>query len=372
MDNTDFYELLGVKRGASEDEIKKAYRKAARKYHPDVNPGDDAAEERYKRISQAYEVLSDAEKRRKYDQYGNAWQQAQQSGQAQGADFGNFVYTNYGAGSFEDIFGSLFGNMGAAGPGRQRMRVERQPQRGTDVTHELHVSFADAVRGAEKQLMLSIADKCPECDGVGGQTSTCPMCQGSGQSTRSTGFFSVGGSCPQCQGTGEVITSQCPKCRGGGETLRERRLKVKIPAGVKTGSKVRLAQEGGRGVRGGPNGDLILGLTVEEHALFKRVGDDIEVELPVSFTEAALGARVPVPTIHGRVSLTIPAGTKSGQRFRLKGQGPPVPGGKGHADQFVRAVITPPRRVTKEQKELLEELARVTEEDVRAELPEGL
>ena len=182
----------------------------------------------------------------------------------------------------------------------------------------------------------------------------------------------MGGSCAQCQGTGEVVTSQCPKCRGTGEALRERKLKVKVPPGVKSGSKIRLAHEGGRGARGGPNGDLILNIIVAEHPFFKRVGDDVEVEVPISFSEAALGAKVPVPTVHGRVNLNIPAGTKSGQKLRLKGQGPPLAGGKGHADEFVRVIITPPRRVSKEQRELLEELARVTEEDVRADLPEGL
>lgn len=371
MDNDDFYQLLGVQRGASEDEIKKAYRKAARKFHPDVNPGDKSAEEKYKRISQAYEVLSDPEKRQKYDQFGTEWQQAQQSGQWQGQDFGNFVYSQHGAGSFEDIFGSLFGNIAGA-QGRQRGRAQRQAERGQDITHELTVSFAEAMEGSEKGLTLSISDRCPDCDGLGGKTQTCPTCNGTGQSTRSAGFFALGGSCPQCQGTGEIITSQCPKCRGGGEVLRERKLKVKIPAGVKTGSKIRLAAEGGRGVRGGPHGDLILSLQVEEHPFFKRVGDDVEVEVPVSFTEAALGAKIPVPTIQGRVNLTIHAGTRSGQRFRLKHQGPPRPGSSSHADEYVTVVIAPPRRLSREQRELLEELAKVTEEDPRADLPEGL
>lgn len=372
MDNqTDFYELLGVSRGASDDEIKKAYRKAARKHHPDVNPGDKAAEERYKRISQAYEVLSDPEKRKKYDQYGAEWQQAQQSGSWQGGDFGDFVYTNFGAGSFEDIFGSLFGKFGGA-TGRQRTRVERAPELGQSISHELHVSFAEAIRGAEKQLTLSVADRCPECEGLGGRSQTCPTCGGTGQSMRSTGFFSMGGACPQCQGTGEVITSQCHRCRGTGESLRERKLKVRIPAGVKTGSKIRLAAEGGRGVRGGAAGDLILVMKVEDHPFFKRSGDNLEVEVPVSLTEAALGAKISVPTVDGAVNLKIPAGTKSGQRFRLKGQGPAMAGSKERADQFVTVVIVPPRRLSKEQRELLEELQRITEEDPRADLPKGI
>ena len=372
MESTlDFYELLGVDRNASEDEIKKAYRKAARKYHPDVNPGDKVAEDKYKHISQAYEVLSDAEKRGKYDQFGAAWQQAQQSGQWQGGDFGNFVYTNFGAGSFEDIFGSLFGNMRGV-TGRQRVRVERQPQRGPSISHELRVGFAEAVQGAEKQLTLSIADRCPDCEGLGGKATACPACQGTGQSPHGGGIFGIGGACPQCHGSGEVVQSRCPKCRGGGEVLRERKLKVKVPAGVKTGSKIRLAGEGGRGIRGGPDGDLILVIQVEEHPFFKRIGDDLQVEVPISFSEAALGARIPVPTIDGKVNLKVPPGTRSGQRFRLKGQGPPRPGSKARADQFVTVTIAPPRRLTKEQTELLEELQRVTEEDPRADLPSSL
>lgn len=372
MDNTDFYELLGLQRGATHDEVKKAYRKAARKYHPDVNPGDKEAEERYKRITQAYEVLSDPDKRARYDQFGQAWQQAQQGGQWQGGDFSDFVYSNYGAGSFEDIFGSLFGNIRGGASQRQRSRTQRGPERGQTINHEIAVSFADAVHGTEKQLSLSIADRCPDCDGLGGKSQSCPACGGSGQSSRGAGIFGMGGACPQCQGTGEVIQSQCPTCRGGGEALRERKLKVRIPAGVKTGSKIRLAGEGGRGVRGGPSGDLILSVRVNDDPFFRRDGDNIEVEVPISVTEAALGAKIPVPTIHGRVTLKVPPGTHSGQRFRLKGQGPPIPGSRDHADEYVTVTIAPPRKVNHEVRELLEELQKLTDEDLRSDLPEGV
>lgn len=367
----DYYELLGVDRNATPDEVKKAYRKAARKYHPDVNPGDKEAEERYKRISQAYEVLSDPEKRAKYDQFGAAWQQARQSGDWQGHDFGDFVYTQYGAGNFEDIFGSIFGDLGRA-TGRQRVRAEQRAERGPDIAHELPLTFEEAMRGGEKQLTLSIADRCPDCGGLGGQAETCPLCHGTGQSARTMGPFSLGGACPQCQGTGEAIRTQCPKCRGGGEALRERRLRVKIPAGVKTGSKVRLTGEGGRGLRGGPNGDLILVMQVDDHPFFKWAGDDLQVQVPISFDEAALGAKVSVPTIDGKVSLKIPPGTDSGQRFRLRGQGPPRPGAKTRGDQIVVVTIVSPRRLTREQRELLEEFQRITDEDPRADLPAGL
>ncbi len=372
MDNTiDFYELLGVDRKATPDDVKKAYRKAARKYHPDVNPGDKKAEEKYKQISQAYEVLSDKEKRAKYDQFGAAWQQAQHSPQWEGVDPREFFTTNFGAGSFEEIFGSIFGDVGRA-TGRQRSRAQVQPQRGANISHELSVTFAEAVKGSQKQLTLSISDICPDCGGLGGKGGPCQACNGSGQSSRGAGMFGLGGACPYCQGTGEVVQSQCQTCRGGGEVLRERKLKVKIPAGVKTGSKIRLAGEGGRGARGGPNGDLILIIDVQEDAFFKRTGDDVEVEVPLSFTEASLGAKISVPTVEGQVSLKVPAGTRSGQRFRLRGQGPAKPGTKTRADEFVKVTIVPPRRLTKEQKELLEELARVTEEDPRADLPDGL
>lgn len=366
--NVDFYELLGVERNASEDEVKKAYRRMARKYHPDVNPGDKAAEDKYKQISQAYEVLSDSDKRAKYDQFGSAWQQAQQTGQWQGGDFRDFVFTNFGAGSFEDIFGSIFGDF-AGGTARRRAGFEASPERGPNISHDLPVTFADAIKGTEKQLTLSIADRCPECEGLGGKTGPCRACGGTGQSSQGGGILGMRMSCPHCQGTGQVVQSQCPKCRGAGEVLRERKLKVRVPAGVKQGSKIRLAGEGGRGRNGGPNGDLILVMNVAEHPFFKRVGDDIEIEVPVSYTEAALGAKILVPTVDGKVSLRVPSGTKSGQKFRLRGQGPLKPGTRDRADQFVQVTINPPRRLTTEQRELLEELQKVTTEDPRADLP---
>lgn len=372
MDNTiDFYELLGVNRDASADEIKRAYRKAARKYHPDVNPGNKEVEEKYKQISQAFEVLNDPEKRKKYDQFGAAWQQAQQTGQWQGGDVRDFVYTNFGAGTFEDLFGSIFGDFGRSA-GRQRARTQTQPQRGQNVSHELAITADEALHGAEKQLTLSIADTCPECEGLGGRAEPCPTCGGSGRSARSGGLFGMGGACPHCQGTGQFIGSQCHLCRGGGEVLRERKLKVRIPAGVRDGSKVRLAGEGGRGINGGPGGDLILVTRVPRHPFLNREGDDIELEVPISFAEAALGGKISVPTLEGSVSLTVPPGTKSGQRFRLKGQGPMKPGSKTRADQYVKVMVAPPRRLSKEQRELLEELEKLTTEDPRADLPKTL
>ncbi len=363
----DFYATLGVPRDASDAAIKKAYRKLARKWHPDVNPGNAEAEERFKHISQAYECLSDAEKRAKYDQFGAAWQQAQQSGQWQGGDFGNFVYQQYGAGSFADLFGDLFGQMRTGPGGRQRAGVRQPaPERGQDIVHEMPVEFEEAMHGGQKALTLSIADRCPDCGGVGGKTTTCPSCKGTGQGQG--GFMGFGAACPTCQGTGQQVTSRCAKCGGGGEALRTRHLNVKIPPGVDTGSKIRLAGEGGRGARGGPDGDMILVMHVRPHRLFQREGDDIHVRVPVTFVEAALGGKIAVPTVDGKVTLTIPPGTQTGQKFRLRGQGAPLMGGTGKGDEYVEVYLVAPRHLSKRQKELLEEFAGTWDEDVRAGL----
>jgi molecular chaperone DnaJ len=359
----DFYEVLGVSRKASDKEIKGAYRKLARKWHPDVNPGNAEAEERFKRISQAYEVLSDADKRAKYDQYGQEWQQAQQTGQWQGGDFGNFVYQTHGAGSFSDLFGDLFGQFRTGPAMRTTSRQQAGPERGQDIEYELPIEFAEAIQGGQKALTLSIADRCAECDGVGGKTQTCQTCGGTGQG--SGGFMGFASSCPQCQGTGRQVVSRCGGCGGTGEVLRNRRISVKIPPGVDTGAKIRLAGEGGRGARNGPPGDLILTLHVHPHKFFLRHGDDIDIKLPLSVTEAALGAKIAVPTVDGRVTLTIPPGTQGGQKFRLRGQGANRRGGSDRGDQYVEVYIAAPKHLNKRQKELMEELAGTLDEDPR-------
>lgn len=372
--NADFYEVLGVDRKASPKDIKKAYRKLARKYHPDVNPDDEATEQHYKEISQAYEVLSDPEKRKKYDQFGHAYQQAQAGGQWGGGDFRTFVFQQGGPGSFQEIFGDIFGDMfGDMGPsaGRQRTRVAQQAQRGQDIRHTLPITFAEAIKGAEKSLTISIADRCPACDGLGGQAERCPACGGSGTSSR-RGVFGMAVPCPQCQGSGEVITQTCPECRGGGEVTRTRHIDVKIPPGVNTGSKLRLASEGARGFRSGPDGALILELQVQEHDFFKREGDDINIKVPITFIEAVQGDKINVPTTNERVSMKIPPGTKSGQRFRLKGQGAPRLNGSGRGDLHVEVYITTPRHLTRHQRRLIDELAETWTEDPRQDLPQGL
>jgi len=376
----DYYEILGVKRDASQDEIRKAYRRLARKYHPDVNPGDPQAEERFKQISQAYAVLSDPEKRKKYDMFGHAWEQAQHSGQAPpGQDFAQFVFEHFGAGSFAEIFGDLFGDLGF-GPGGFQTTVRtgvgerptrRVPRRGQDVVEDLTISFRESIEGGERVFTLEMADACPECGGLGGQTARCTACGGTGVS-RQTGLFGLAMSCPQCQGTGEMVTSRCSACRGTGETLRRRRVTVKIPPGIRDGQQLRLRGEGGRGFFGGPNGDLVFTVHVQPHPFFERQGDDILAKVPISITEAALGAEIPVPTVRGRARLKIPAGTASGTKFRMRGQGAPRAGRRGEVgDMIVEVYVVPPRRLSAKARQLLESLRDEIAEDPRAGLPEG-
>ncbi len=372
----DFYEILGVDSDASQDEIKKAYRRLAREYHPDVNPGDGEAEARFKEISQAYQTLKDPDKRKKYDQFGDAWEQAQQGGGYQQGDFRDFVNQQYGAGSFRDVFGDLFGDMSGGrggfafttGGGRSRVRPEPGPTRGQDVEYELPVTFDEAVHGAEKQISLTLSDRCPKCEGMGGETQTCPACGGSGQAQSGGGFFNLGAACQQCHGTGQVVTTRCKTCKGTGESTRTRRITVKVPEGVETGSKVRVRGEGGRGVAGGNPGDLILNIKVEPHPIFDREDDNIRLELPVTFIEASLGAKVKVPTIDGTVTMTIPPGTQSGDQLRLKGRGVKHRGSGGRGDQYVPISVQVPEDLTSDQREMLEQFGQTWDADPRRKL----
>jgi molecular chaperone DnaJ len=372
----DFYDILGVQRSASDKDIRKAYKRLARKYHPDVNPGDAEAERRFKEITEAHNVLADAEKRRKYDQFGRAYQHAQQSGQWKSGDFDDFL-RHFGGqggtgftvgGSFSDIFGDLFGRAAGGGAGRQRTQT-RGPRQGADIEHELEIPFDEAVSGAQKAISLTLSDRCTTCDGVGGPTQTCSACGGSGMSRQGGGAFNLSVACPRCQGTGREVTGRCKDCGGSGEVLRSRRINVKVPPGVDTGKRIVLRGEGAAGANGGARGDLILRAKVGEHSLFKRQGYDVHTEIPVKFTEAALGAEIDVPSVRGSAKLRVPAGTRNGQVLRLRGMGIPKMDGSGRGDQLVKVRLVTPSKLTREQKECLERVAAQWTEDPRKDLP---
>jgi len=345
------YDTLGVSKNASADEIKKAYRKLARKHHPDANPGDSSAEEKFKEVQQAYDVLSDAEKRKAYDRFGS---QNGRPGAGPNVDFGSFDLGDLG-----DIFGGLFGG----GGGRGRGRAARQPVRGGDVEAQVHLSFEDSLRGADAKVPVELTTACRECGGTGAQPGTapviCPECNGRGVKAESQGLFALSQPCPRCRGNGTVIEQPCPKCMGSG---RERRIKtytVKIKPGVKDGTRIRLKGKGEPGANGGPYGDLIVVTRVDPSPLYERRGDDLVVQVPVSFTTAALGGSVEVPTPDGTVSLKIPAGSEDGKLLRIKGRGAPKLAGSGKGDVLARIRIQVPKRVNKKERELLEELRKV-------------
>jgi molecular chaperone DnaJ len=347
----DYYEVLGVERGAGADEIKKAYRKVAMKCHPDKNPGDKAAEDRFKEATEAYQVLCDAERRAQYDRFGHA---AFEQG-AGGFDFG-------GAG-FEEMFGDLFGDLfGGGRRGRSRAR------RGDDLRYDLEITFEEAVFGVEKTIRVPRLATCAECKGSGSRNNapreTCGTCHGSGQLRFQQGLFSIAKTCGQCQGQGTILKDPCRGCGGGGAVRAQQALSVRIPAGVDTGSRLKLRGEGEGGLNGGPSGDLYVVLHVLDHALFTREGNDVLCEVPIGFTQAALGAEVEVPTPHGKMKVKVPAGTQSGNVFRLKGKGAPDVRGYGQGDALVRVVVETPRKLTSKQRELLEEFARLSGEEV--------
>jgi molecular chaperone DnaJ len=348
------YETLGVPKNASQDEIKKAYRKLARKYHPDANAGDKGAEERFKEVQHAYDVLSDAEKRKQYDSFGSANGRFGPGGGVN-VDFGNFDLGDLG-----DLFGGLFG--GAAGRGGARGAGRPQPHRGPDIEAEVHLSFEDSLQAVEAKVPVELTTACSECAGTGAKPGTvpviCPECNGRGVTTESQGLFALSQPCPRCRGNGTVIEQPCPKCKGSG---RERRLKtytVKIKPGVKDGTKIRLKGKGEAGVAGGPAGDLIVVTRVASSPVYERRGDDLVVNVTVSYPTAALGGSVEVPTPEGPVSLKIPSGSEDGKLIRIKGRGAPKLSGNGKGDVLARVRIQVPKRVNKKEKELLEELRR--------------
>lgn len=351
----DFYDILGVARDAGADEIKKAYRKLARKYHPDANPGDKTAEERFKEVSQAYEVLGDAKKRAEYDQGVRFFQQGGAGGFegfGQDAPFGGF-----------DIFGDIF-DLFTAGQARRA-----GPERGRDLYYNLTLKFEDAVKGTAVKIDVPHHVTCVTCGGVGAKPGTgpkiCSVCQGRGMVSASQGFFSISQPCRSCGGVGEVIEQPCEVCRGSGRAPKTESLTVRIPAGVHDGSSIRVKGKGEAGHRGGPAGDLFVVGRVMPHRFFRREGDDIWIDLPVKITEAALGAKVKVPTLNGSVTLKIPAGSQSDQMFRLKGKGVARLKGLGRGDMYVRLKIAVPRKLSAEERELLDRLDKVSPEDPR-------
>ncbi|MGH7961746.1 MAG: molecular chaperone DnaJ [Candidatus Binatia bacterium] len=345
----DYYELLGVSRDASTEELKKAYRKAALRYHPDRNPGDKTAEDKFKELSESYQVLSDPEKRAVYDRYGPA--AFEQNG---GAGFGNFDFS-----SFEDIFGDIFGDFFGGGRrgGRQRAR------RGEDLSYNLEISFEEAAFGTEKILSVPRLTACETCHGQGTKpgtsAKTCSTCRGSGQVRFQQGFFTIARTCNQCGGQGTAITDPCTTCHGTGTGRKTAILQAKIPAGVDTGARLKLRGEGEAGPAGGPPGDLYVLIHVREHPLFTRQHNDVICEIPISFPQAALGTEIEVPTLEGKIKMKVPHGTQSGHVFRLRGKGIMDLRGNGRGDQLVRAVVEVPRKLSAKQRELLEEFARV-------------
>jgi molecular chaperone DnaJ len=353
------YDTLGVSKSASQEEIKKAYRKLARQYHPDKNPGDKEAEERFKEVQHAYDLLSDDEKRKTYDRFGSTNGRVA-PGQGAGSNV-NFDFSGFDVGDLGDLFGGIFGGGGARG-GASRAR--RQPVRGSDVEVEVQLSFEDALQGAEVKVPVELTTACRECGGTGAQPGTapviCPECNGRGVKSESQGLFALSQPCPRCRGNGTVIEQPCPNCNGSG---RERRIKtytVKIKPGVKDRTRIRLKGKGEAGENGGPAGDLVVITRVVASPTYERRGDDLIVQVPVSFPTATLGGKVDVPTPEGTVSLKVPAGSEDGKLLRIKGRGAPKLSGSGKGDVLARLRIEVPKRVNKKERELLEELQKAS------------
>lgn len=368
MSKRDYYEVLGVSRDASEEEIKKAYKRLARKHHPDVNQGNKEAENRFKEIKEAYDVLGDEEKRARYDQFGHAGTDGPGGGGFQGFEgFGGMG----GFGDFGDIFDMFFGGA--------RERQQHGPSRGSDLEIDLELKLEDAAFGIETEVQIPRKDRCSACEGSGAEPgthpTTCNVCQGSGQvrSTQSTplGHFQTVRTCHNCHGEGRVINSPCKECRGTGVVQRINKIQIKVPAGVDTGSKLRVAGEGESGIRGGPRGDLYVHIRVKPHPLFKRHKDDLISDVPISIIQASLGDEIMVSTLDGKVKLKVPPGTQSETYFRLKGKGIPHLRGYGRGDHHIKVSVVTPTNLNEKQKKVLRELDKLlTEKNMRQHAPE--
>lgn len=350
----DYYEVLGVNKGATGDEIKKAFRKMSKKYHPDLNPGDKTAEENFKEVNEAYQVLSDDEKRQRYDQFGHA-------GVDGNAGFGGGGFGGFDMGDFGDIFGDIFGGgFGGFGGGRSR---RNGPRRGSDLTEYISLTFMEAAFGCKKKVNITKTETCDECHGSGAkkgtQPVTCSHCNGTGQiqQRRQTmfGFSNVITECPTCHGKGKIIKEACSACRGTGSVRKNKTVEVNIPAGIDNDQVMRIGGAGNSGINGGPAGDLQLVIRVKPDEIFKRDGFDVNVTYPISFVQAALGGTLKVPTIHGVVEYELPEGTQPNTRFRLRGKGIPVLNGRGNGDEYVTVTVEIPKNLNAKQKELLRE-----------------
>jgi molecular chaperone DnaJ len=357
----DLYEILGVSKTAPADEIKKAYRKLARRYHPDRNPGDEAAEERFKEIQGAYDVLSDPEKRKQYDQLGSRAFQG-------GPEGGGFQWSG-DLGDLGDLLGGIFGRMGGGGAstrGRQRA------QRGAEVGVTVNLSFEDSLKGLTTKIPVELEAPCSTCGGSGAEPGTtptiCPVCRGRGVTSEDEGVFAFSRPCPRCGGNGTVIEKPCRTCKGSGRQRRTKRYTVKIPAGVKDGTQIRLKGKGEPGLAGGPAGNLVVTTRVAASPLFERRGSDLVIEVPVTYAEAALGAEVEVPTPDGRIALKVPAGTQDGKLLRMRGQGAPKLNGGGKGDLLARVRVVVPTKLTKAEREAIEALQKASTRDVREKL----
>jgi molecular chaperone DnaJ len=360
INKRDYYEVLGVNRSASDQDLKKAYRRLAHQYHPDKNQTDPEAEEKFKEAAEAYGILSNAEQRQRYDRFGHAAVSSSAASAAWGAP---------GFGGIEDILGDLFGFgdvFGAAGRGGSRRSAA---QRGADLRYDLEITLEQAAEGMTAQLRIPKLETCETCTGSGAKPGTkpevCRTCQGAGQVRFQQGFFSVSRTCSSCRGVGQVISSPCETCRGTGRVEHEKSIEVKIPAGVETGSRLRLQSEGESGTLGGPPGDLYVVIHVAEHEEFERQGNNLYAAVPITFAQAALGSEVKVKTLHDEESLKVPAGTQTGTVFRVRGQGMPVLGGRGKGDLFVSVSVITPTSLNREQRKLLEQLAKIETEDLQ-------
>ncbi|HET6645875.1 MAG TPA: molecular chaperone DnaJ [Pyrinomonadaceae bacterium] len=357
MEKRDYYEVLGVSRTAKDQEIKSAYRRLAMRYHPDKNPNDATAEEKFKEAAEAYSVLADQEQRRRYDRFGHAGVSSA-TGPSWGAP---------GFGGIEDILGDLFGFGDVFGGGRSGSR-RSSAQRGADLRYDLEIALEEAAQGMTAQLRIPRLEGCGTCKGSGAaagtEPETCNTCSGAGQIRYQQGFFSVARTCHACRGVGRIINNPCAECKGAGRVEREKQMEVKIPAGVETGSRLRVQGEGESGTSGGPAGDLYVVIHVSEHERFERQGSNLYVAVPITFAQAALGAEINVNTLDGEEKLKIPVGTQTGTVFRLKGKGMPALGGRGRGDLFVSATVITPTSLTREQRKLLEQLANVESKDL--------